>query len=125
MRVTNVEVTLNQQGKVRAFCVITFDDEFVVEDVRVIDCDDGVLVAMPSRQLTGHCSECRAKVSIRDRFCCQCGNSLKLERVPQKIYTDVAHPISRECRRKIEEAVLAALRVKQGAAAEQVGSAHV
>ena len=125
MRVTNVEVTLNHTGKVRAFCVITFDDEFVVEDVRVIDCDDGVLVAMPSRQLTGHCSECRAKVSIRDRFCCQCGTSLKLDRVPQKVYADVAHPISRECRRKIEEAVLTALQDKQGAAAEQVESTQV
>jgi stage V sporulation protein G len=61
----------------RAIASITLDHEFVVHDIRVIDGNNGLFVAMPSK------------------------------RTPDGEFRDIAHPINSNTRSKIQEAVLA------------------
>jgi len=116
VEVTEVRVRLaeRKQDRLRAFCSVTFDNAFVVRDVKVIQGDQGLFVAMPSRKLTDRCPSCRSKNQLRARYCSECGtrladNRAELdERGRPRLYVDVAHPISAEARRRIEQAILAA-----------------
>ena len=116
MEVTEVRVRLaeRKQDRLRAFCSVTFDDAFVVRDVKVIQGDQGLFVAMPSRKLTDRCPSCRTKNQFRARYCGECGtrladNRAELdERGRPRLYIDIAHPVSPEAREHIEQAVLAA-----------------
>ncbi len=78
MEITDVRVSLRDEEKLKAFVTITFDDCFVVRGVKVISGNDGLFVAMPSR------------------------------RKPDGTFQDIAHPIHREMRERLEETVLAA-----------------
>ena len=63
MEITEVRVKLveNPDDRLQAFCSITFDDSFVVRDLKVIEGTNGPFVAMPSRKMTGHCPRCQCK----------------------------------------------------------------
>ncbi|MCK4352581.1 septation regulator SpoVG [candidate division WOR-3 bacterium] len=76
MEVTGVRITLRDDPKLKAFASITFDDCFVVRDLKVIDGTNGLFVAMPSRKL---------------------GDGS---------FKDIAHPLNNETRQKISERVL-------------------
>ncbi|MCG7337477.1 septation regulator SpoVG [Sporosarcina sp. ACRSM] len=79
MEVTDVRLRrVETDGRMRAIASITIDDEFVVHDIRVIDGNEGLFVAMPSK------------------------------RTPDGEFRDVAHPINSNARTKIQDAVLAA-----------------
>lgn len=79
MKVTDVRVRkLNPEGRMKAIVSITLNDQFVVHDVRVIEGNNGLFVAMPSR------------------------------RTPTGEFKDIAHPISAETREEIQQAVLSA-----------------
>lgn len=115
MEITEVRVKLMEDSddRLRAFCSVTFDDAFVVRDLKIIDGSSGPFVAMPSRKLTSHCPQCGAKNHLRANYCNQCGNQLPQERVNRdhegrvKLYADIAHPINSECREVIQERVIA------------------
>ena len=77
MNITKVVVRPVEMNKVCAVASITIDDEFVVHDLRVVDGDKGLFVAMPSRKL------------------------------PNGEYRDVAHPINTQTREMLQEVVLA------------------
>ncbi|WP_209125722.1 septation regulator SpoVG [Alkalihalobacillus sp. BA299] len=78
MEVTDVRLRrVNTEGRMRAIASITIDNEFVVHDIRVIDGNNGLFVAMPSK------------------------------RTPDGEFRDIAHPISSQTREKIQSAVLA------------------
>ncbi|WP_017729509.1 septation regulator SpoVG [Halalkalibacterium ligniniphilum] len=78
MQVTDVRLRrVNTEGRMRAIASITIDHEFVVHDIRVIDGNNGLFVAMPSK------------------------------RTPDGEFRDIAHPISSQTREKIQTAVLA------------------
>lgn len=78
MEVTDVRLRrVNTDGRMRAIASITLDNEFVVHDIRVIDGNNGLFVAMPSK------------------------------RTPDGEFRDIAHPINSGTRGKIQEAVLA------------------
>jgi stage V sporulation protein G len=62
--------------RLRAFCSLTFDDTFVVRDVKLIEGNGGLFLAMPSRKLSDHCPACREKNHLRARYCNQCGTRL-------------------------------------------------
>ena len=82
MEVTDVRLRrVNTEGRMRAIASITLDDEFVVHDIRVIDGNNGLFVAMPSK------------------------------RTPDGEFRDIAHPINSNTRNKIQEAVLEAYRL--------------
>ena len=51
MQITDVRVRkITKEGKMKAIVSITLDDEFVVHDIKVIDGDKGLFIAMPSRK---------------------------------------------------------------------------
>ena len=76
VEVTHVRVRkVTEDSKMKAIVSVTFDDEFVVHDIKVIDGINGIFIAMPSRKM------------------------------PDGEFRDIAHPISPTTRRKIQEAV--------------------
>ena len=53
MQVTDVRVRkVTKEGKMRAIVSITLDDEFVIHDIKVIEGDKGLFIAMPSKKAT-------------------------------------------------------------------------
>lgn len=95
-----------------AFCSVTFDDAFVVRDLKIIEGTKGSFVAMPSRKLTDRCQGCGYKNHLRARFCNQCGGKLDEDRATRdadgraKLHADIAHPINSACREIIQSAVI-------------------
>lgn len=117
MEISEVRIKLLGQrqafeDRLRAFCTVTFDNEFVVRDLKVIEGQNGFFVAMPSRKLTARCPRCNAKNHLRARFCNDCGGHLKPRPVTEdnrlRFHADIAHPINAPMRRKMEKSVLAA-----------------
>ncbi len=116
MQVTEVRVKLmgRKSERLKAFCSATFDGEFVVRDVKVIEGTNGLFVAMPSRQLSDRCPMCRNKNALRARFCGECGARLDESRATRngqgrlKLHVDIAHPINAACREAIEKVLLEA-----------------
>lgn len=78
MQITDVRLRrVKTDGRMKAIASITIDNEFVVHDIRVIDGNNGMFVAMPSK------------------------------RTPDGEFRDIAHPITSTTRTKIQSAVLA------------------
>ncbi len=77
MNITDVRVRkVTKEGKMKAVVSITIDDEFVIHDIKVIEGEKGMFIAMPSR-----------KASDGE-------------------YKDIAHPINSATRRKIQDIIL-------------------
>ena len=114
MEITEIRIKLMEDpdDRLQAFCSITFDDCFVIRDLKIIEGANGPFVAMPSRKLTSHCSECGGKNHLRSLFCNQCGTRLSDRAVRDqegraKLYADIAHPINSQCREMIQSRVIA------------------
>jgi stage V sporulation protein G len=116
VEITEVRVKLMEEPgeRLQAFCSITFDDAFVVRDLKIIEGTTGPFVAMPSRKLTAHCAQCGCKNHLRAAYCNQCGARMK-EPVGMKdddgrakLYADIAHPINSGCREMIQQRVIRA-----------------
>jgi stage V sporulation protein G len=118
MEITEVRAKLvsNKDDRLKAFCSITIDNEFVVRDIKVIEGAAGFFVAMPSRKMSDHCGKCGGKNHLRAKFCNNCGKALKQNRARKnfkgkmKLHADIAHPINSECRKRIQEGVIAAFK---------------
>ncbi len=124
MEITEVRVKLVavKNDKLRAFCSITVDNDFVIRDLKVIEGSKGAFVAMPSRKVTERCPRCGGKNHHRARFCNDCGGRLSFDRTEggnggrdggrdggghgQRFHTDIAHPINARCREAIQKRVL-------------------
>ena len=79
MNITDVRIRkITEEGKMKAIASITFDNEFVVHDIKVIDGQNGLFIAMPSRKIA------------------------------EGEYRDVAHPLVSETRNQIKDAILSA-----------------
>lgn len=76
MKITEININLRDEEKLRAFVNITFDDVFVVRGLKVIQGNKGLFVCMPSRKLA------------------------------DGSYKDIAHPISNDFRQEIETLIL-------------------
>jgi len=76
MEITEVKITLRDEPKLKAFANVTFDNEFVVRGIKVIEGQNGLFIAMPSRK----------------------GKDGQ--------YRDIAHPINNEMRERLERAVI-------------------
>jgi stage V sporulation protein G len=104
----------SENERLQAFCSVTFDDAFVVRDLKIIEGTKGSFVAMPSRKLTDRCPGCGCKNHLRARYCNQCGGKLNEDRAVRdmdgraKLHADIAHPINSSCREVIQTAVLKA-----------------
>ena len=79
MKITDVRVRkVAKEGKMKAVVSVTLDDEFVVHDIKVIEGEKGLFIAMPSRKtVTGE-------------------------------YRDIAHPINSQTREQMQEIILEA-----------------
>ncbi len=114
MDITEVRVKLveNKDDRLKAFCSMTLDNDFVVRDIKIIEGSGGLFVAMPSRKMSDHCPKCRGKNHLRARFCNNCGASLSEDRARKdgkgrmKLHADIAHPINPSCRNKIQEKII-------------------
>jgi stage V sporulation protein G len=116
--ITEVRIKLmedsHENERLQAFCSVTFDNAFVVRDLKIIEGTKGSFVAMPSRKLTDRCSSCHCKNHLRARYCNQCGHKLDEDRAIRdadgraKLHADIAHPINSGCREVIQSAVLKA-----------------
>ncbi len=76
MEITEVRITLKNEEKLKAFANITFNNEFVVRGLKIISGSQGYFVSMPSRRK-------------RDGS-----------------FQDMAHPITNDLRKRIEDRVL-------------------
>ncbi|MDP8234223.1 MAG: septation protein SpoVG family protein [Candidatus Saelkia tenebricola] len=115
MEITEVKVFPRVQGnkKLRAYVTVTFDNSFVVRNVKVIEGNKGLFVAMPSRKVQRPCSRCRRSNTIIARFCNYCGVALEASKYGdsydrQQETKDMAHPINQEFRTYMEQSVLEA-----------------
>lgn len=114
MEITEIRVSPagSKEDKLKAFCSVTFDNCFVVRDIRVIEGSKGLFIAMPSRKLTVRCPGCNFKNVVRSNYCNQCGNSIdrslsdQVEQGRSKLHADIAHPIVTEFREEIQDSVL-------------------
>jgi len=117
MKITEVRTFLKEgpDKKLKAYATLTFDNCFVVRNVKVIQGNKGLFVAMPSRKVRESCPKCNYKNAIRSKFCNQCGGKLpqvplQIEQAPggqrQSEHRDIAHPITLECRADIQKRVL-------------------
>jgi stage V sporulation protein G len=76
MEITDVRVrTIGDEGKLKAIVSVTFDDEFVVHDIKIIEGQNGLFIAMPSR-----------KMSEGD-------------------FRDIAHPLKSETRNRLKDVI--------------------
>lgn len=77
MEITDVRVRMvAKEGKMKAVVSITLDSEFVVHDIKVIEGEKGLFIAMPSRK------------------------------TPNGEFKDIAHPINTETREMIQKAII-------------------
>ncbi len=115
MEITEVRIKLmeDSEDRLRAFCSITFDQAFVVRDLKIIEGTTAPFVAMPSRKLTGRCGRCGYKNHLRSNYCNQCGTRLRgsndlkdVESNSNRLYADIAHPINQTCRDMIQQVVI-------------------
>jgi len=115
MEISDVHLKLvnDPNDRLRAVCSITFDGEFVVRDLKVVQGPNGIFVAMPSRKLSTHCPKCGHKNHVRAVYCNDCGG--KLPPGPRttgdgmtktRFHSDVAHPITASFREKIQQRVI-------------------
>lgn len=76
MKITDVRVRkVTEDGKMKAIVSVTFDEEFVVHDIKIIEGQNGLFIAMPSRKMA------------------------------DGEFRDIAHPINAATRKKIQEAI--------------------
>ena len=113
MEITEVRVSLVGSGnsKLKAFANITFDDAFVVRDLKIIEGRSGLFVAMPGTCAKAVCPRCGRKNPVRDLYCGACGIRLPqrdLAADAKEEFKDIAHPITARARDYVENKVLEA-----------------
>lgn len=116
MEISEAKIKLveNRSDRLKAFCSITFDNAFVIRDLKIIEGTDGYFVAMPSRKLTDRCRNCGSKNHLRAQFCNECGSRLDDNRGGRgpdgrtKLHADVAHPINAESRAFLQQKIVEA-----------------
>lgn len=126
MKITEVRIFPKEGAdkKLRAFATVTFDDCFVVRDIKIIEGSKGYFVAMPSRRVKEPCPKCSHRNVVRSRFCNQCGGRLLEIHPPadsvsdphlfQAEHKDVAHPVTVEFREYVQRIILDAYQREKG-----------
>jgi len=114
MDISEIRIKLvgDSDDRLRGFCSITFREGFVIRDLRIIEGESGLFVAMPSRKVTAHCPRCQTKNHLKARFCNHCGIRLPQLRLPvdpqgrPRLYADIAHPVTQEFRDRLQRQVV-------------------
>ena len=114
MEITEAKIYLKESPdrKLKAYVTITFDNRFVVRDLKVIEGNKGLFVAMPSKRMKEPCPKCHYKNVVRSSYCNQCGSKLEITVYEKEDYQnehrDIAHPITSEAREYIQKVVVEA-----------------
>jgi stage V sporulation protein G len=117
MEITEVRVFLKDSPdkKLKAYVTVTFDNAFVVRNIKVIEGTSGLFIAMPSRKIKQPCPKCGFKNELRSKYCNQCAAALPaVSQVPgqeasaQLEHKDIAHPITQSFREYLQKRVLEA-----------------
>ncbi len=141
MEITEVKIFLrdNPTSKLRAYATITFDNAFVVRNIKVIEGNKGLFIAMPSRRIEEPCAKCGAKNSLKSKYCNQCGSELgpresaplpetaeagSIEGKPPRRseHRDIAHPINMETREYIQKKILAAYEAEKAKGPQDINA---
>ncbi|MCM8757661.1 MAG: SpoVG family protein [Candidatus Omnitrophica bacterium] len=118
MEITEVRIFLKESPdkKLKAYATVTFDNAFVVRNIKVIEGQSGLFIAMPSRRIKYPCPKCGFKNESRAKYCSQCATQLPLPQRPfgakginsQMEHKDIAHPITQSFREYLQKRVLEA-----------------
>ena len=121
MEITDIKVFLKegQDKKLKAYATVTYDNAFVVRNIKVIEGSGGLFIAMPSRKLKSPCPKCGFRNEVRSKYCNQCGAQLPAVSRPlgseqegssdaQSEHRDIAHPITQTFRDYLQKKVLEA-----------------
>ena len=119
MEITEVRIILKDSPdkKLRAYAAVTFDNAFVVRNIKVIEGTTGLFIAMPSRKVKHPCPKCGFKNELRSKYCNQCAAALPVEASAQSTleagnsqaeHKDIAHPITQAFREYLQKKVLEA-----------------
>lgn len=118
MEITEVRVFLKDSPdkKLKAYATVTFENAFVVRNIKVIEGTNGLFIAMPSRKVKHPCPKCGYKNETRSKYCNQCGAQLPVSARPvstadavngaQSEHKDIAHPITQSFREVLQRKVL-------------------
>lgn len=115
MHITEIRTTLlddasRTNDRILAYASVTFDDQLVVRDLKIIKHEESLFVAFPSRKLSVRCKSCkRASNPIQANYCNYCGVKLpkRAEWEPDsKLHADICHPITSELRQQVTVEVL-------------------
>ena len=116
MEITEIRVFQKegQDKKLKAYTTVTFDNAFVVRNIKVIQGSNGLFIAMPSRKMKRICPKCQFKNEVGSKFCNQCGapiasGSQHAEAPDAKAeHRDIAHPITQQFREYLQTKILEA-----------------
>lgn len=112
MEITEVRVSLREhEGKrLKAYATVTFDNSFVIRNIKIIQGNNGLFVAMPARKMKQFCSRCGKKVEMDSRYCSSCGAQMPppkdFDPGRQSIHQDLAHPINQQFRDYLQSKIL-------------------
>ena len=114
MEITEIRVFQKegQDKKLKAYATVTFDDAFVVRNIKVIQGSNGLFIAMPSRKMKRLCQKCHFKNEVGSKFCGHCGASVKQEHPNTDLpdakteHRDIAHPITQQFREYLQKKIL-------------------
>jgi len=119
MEITEIRIALKDSPdkKLKGYATVTFDNVFVVRNIKVIEGSGSLFIAMPSRKVKQACPKCNFKNELRSKYCNQCaallptapkateqqeGSNAQLE------HKDIAHPITQAFREYLQKKVLEA-----------------
>ena len=118
MEITEIRVfpKEGQDKKLKAYTTVTFDNAFVVRNIKVIQGASGLFIAMPSRKLKFPCTKCGFKNEKGSKFCNKCGATLPMieksdepdEGGSKTDHRDIAHPVTQQFREYLQTKVLEA-----------------
>ena len=123
MEITEIRVFLKdgQDKKLKAYTTVTFDDCFVVRNIKVIHSTNGLFIAMPSRKVKLSCPKCHFRNEIGSKFCNHCGAGAIVENAStnrsedsKPEHRDIAHPVTKEFREYLQKKVLEAYEKEAG-----------
>ena len=124
MEITEIRLFIKegQDKKLKAYTTVTFDNVFVVRNIKIIQGSSGLFIAMPSRKLKSPCPKCSFKNEVGSKFCNQCGAALPFQDKPviavdidaKSEHRDIAHPVTQQFREYLQNKILEAYRSEGG-----------